>query len=114
MSALSAEIWRRCGVSGDAMSTITSWFAAPVSRTQTNLSLSMVVLRKLINSCATPMAGSCARMRVRARVCVLCGGGGDSQREVHAGAAAGSEKAHAWRAAGRLPPTARHHPGVWR
>lgn len=41
-------------------SILTSWFCAPVSRTQTYLSLSMVTLVKVMALCCTPRLVSCS------------------------------------------------------
>ena len=60
ISALSAVMGRRSGCPGLAHSTMTTLLAAPVSRTQMNLSLSIVTLVKLMNCGFTPSVASCA------------------------------------------------------
>lgn len=57
--ALSAVMGLLRGVSGFAMSTMTTELEAPVSLTHINFSLSMVTFVKVINCCAMPMLGSC-------------------------------------------------------
>ena len=59
ISALSAVIGRFSGLSGLAMSTITTELEAPVSRTQMNFSLSIVTFVKEMNCWAIPRLGSC-------------------------------------------------------
>jgi hypothetical protein len=59
MMAESAVICLRSGVIGDARSTITSVFCAPVSRMVMYLSLSKLTLRKVRKLSATPMLESC-------------------------------------------------------
>lgn len=60
ISAESAVIGRFRGVSGAAMSTITTEFVGPVSRMQMYLSLSMVTLVNDMNCGLMPRLGSCA------------------------------------------------------
>lgn len=59
MRALSAVIGRLSGLRGEAISTMTTEFCAPVSRTQINLSDSIVTLRKEMNCWLIPKFGSC-------------------------------------------------------
>ena len=65
ISALSAVMGRRSGCPGLAHSTMTTLLAAPVSRTQMNLSLSIVTFVKLMNCGFTPRLASCAARGVR-------------------------------------------------
>lgn len=76
----------------------TSWFCAPVSRTQTNLSLSMVTLVKVMALCCTPRLWSCRRQAGGCRRAAVKGGrvGGWGANGASAGAAP----------AGRSPPPA--------
>ena len=59
INAESAVMGRFRGVSGEAMSTITTEFDGPVSRMQMNLSLSIVTLVKEMNCWLMPRLGSC-------------------------------------------------------
>ncbi len=65
ISAESAVIGRLSGLSGAAMSTITTEFVGPVSRMQMYLSLSIVTLVKEMNCGLMPRLGSCARRAAR-------------------------------------------------